>query len=140
MSSQNVEIVRGSFDGWNRGDFDAWLEGAHPEIEWSSAIVRRVEGAEAVYRGMDGMRRYWDEWHAVWEVTIEILEIRDLGDTVLALGRIRTRGEASGIDLERPENLDTIVRVQDVRVGDRTPVDRARQRPLGYCRKLLQQA
>jgi len=29
-------------------------------------------------------------------------EVRDLGNTVLVLGSIRTRGEASGVDLERP--------------------------------------
>ena len=102
MSSQNVEIVRGSFEGWNRGDFDAWLEGAHPEIEWSSAIVRRVEGAEAVYRGTDGMRRYWDEWHAVWDVTIHLTETRDLGEVVLALARLHTRGRASGAGVDQP--------------------------------------
>lgn len=102
MSSQNVEIVRGSFDGWNRGDFDAWLEGAHPEIEWSSAIVRRMEGAETVYRGTDGMRRYWDEWHAVWDVTIHVTETRDLGEVVLVLARLHTRGRASGADVDQP--------------------------------------
>ena len=102
MSSQNVEIVRGSFEGWNRGDFDAWLEGAHPEIEWSSAIVRRMEGAETVYRGTDGMRRYWDEWHAVWDVTINVTETRDLGEVVLVLARLHTRGRASGADVDQP--------------------------------------
>jgi ketosteroid isomerase-like protein len=102
MSQENVEIVRRSLDGWNRGDVEAWLQSAHPEIEWSSEIVRRVEGSETVYRGPAEMRRYWDEWHSVWEVMIDISEIRDLGDTVVALASIRARGEASGIDLERP--------------------------------------
>ena len=102
MSSQNVENVRRSFEGWNHGDFDAWLEGAHPEIEWSSAIVRRMEGAETVYRGTDGMRRYWDEWHAVWDVTIDVTETRDLGETVLVLARLHTHGRASGIDVDEP--------------------------------------
>jgi ketosteroid isomerase-like protein len=89
-------------DGWNRGDVEAWLQSAHPEIEWSSEIVRRVEGFETVYRGPAEMRRYWDEWHSVWEVMIDVSEIRDLGDTVVAFASIRARGEASGIDLERP--------------------------------------
>jgi ketosteroid isomerase-like protein len=102
MSQENVEIVRRSLDGWNRGDVEAWLQSAHPEIEWSSEIVRRVEGSETVYRGPAEMRRYWDEWHSVWEVMIDVSEIRDLGDTVVALASIRARGEASGIDLERP--------------------------------------
>jgi ketosteroid isomerase-like protein len=102
MSQENVEKVRNSLDGWNRGDVDAWLESVHPEIEWFSEVARRVEGSETVYRGPAEMRRYWDEWHAVWEVAIEVSEIRDVGDTVIALGHVRARGEASGIDLERP--------------------------------------
>jgi ketosteroid isomerase-like protein len=36
------------------------------------------------------------------ENDIEASEIRDLGDTVLILGRIRTHGKASGIDFEGP--------------------------------------
>lgn len=95
-------MVGRSFEGWNRGDFDAWLEGAHPEIEWSSAIVRRMEGAETVYRRTDGMRRYWDEWHAVWDVTIDVTETRDLGETVLVFAGLHTRGRASGIDVDQP--------------------------------------
>jgi ketosteroid isomerase-like protein len=83
-------------------DVDAWLEPAHPEIEWFSAIVSRMEGPGTVHRGLAELRRFWDEWHSVWDLTIEASEIRDLGDTVLALGRMRMRGEASGVDLESP--------------------------------------
>jgi len=102
MSQENVEAVRRSVDGWNRGDVDAWLELAHPEIEWVSEVAQRIEGSEKVYRGTDEMRRYWDEWHAVWDVAIAVEEVRDLGDTILALARIRTRGGVSGVDLEGP--------------------------------------
>jgi hypothetical protein len=41
-------------------------------------------------------------WHALWDVTIEVTEVRHLGDTVLALARLRTHGEVSGVDLESP--------------------------------------
>src|SRR3712207_5418952 len=102
MSQENVESVLRSLDGWNRGDVDAWLQAAHPEIEWFSEVAQRMAGSETVYRGQAEMRRFWDEWHALWQVTIEVSEIHDLGDTVVALGRIRTRGEASRIDLEQP--------------------------------------
>jgi hypothetical protein len=61
MSRENVEAVRRSADGWNCGDFDAWLQSPHPEIEFISEIARRVEGAETVWRGTEGMRRFWDE-------------------------------------------------------------------------------
>jgi ketosteroid isomerase-like protein len=102
MSRENVDAARRSFDGWNRGDVDAWLESAHPDIEFFSEIASRMEGAETVFRGTAEMHRFWDEWHSVWDVTIDVLELRDLGNTVLVLGRMRTRGEASGIDLEGP--------------------------------------
>ena len=102
MPVSRSEAVRGSFDGWNRGDFDAWLESAHPEVEWISDVIRRMEGAERVYRGREEMRRFWDEWRSVWDVTIEVSELRESGDRVLALGSLRTSGGASGIHLDRP--------------------------------------
>jgi ketosteroid isomerase-like protein len=40
--------------------------------------------------------------HSVWDLSIELSEIRDLGDTVVALGRIQTRGNTSGVELESP--------------------------------------
>jgi ketosteroid isomerase-like protein len=102
MSADNVDAVRRCLDAWNRGDVDAWLESAHPEIEWFSEVTRRMEGAETVSRGTAEMRQFWDELHSIWNLTIDVAEIRDVGDTVLVLGRIRTRGEASGVDLEQP--------------------------------------
>jgi ketosteroid isomerase-like protein len=89
-------------DAWNRGDLDACLETGHPQIEWISGIASEVEGTEAVYRGGEEMRGFWDEWQSLWDLTIEVSEIRDFGETVVTVGRIRTRGKTSGIDLERP--------------------------------------
>jgi len=63
MSQGNVDKVRSSLDGWNRGDVDAWLEFAHPEIEWFSEVAMRMQGTQTVFRGPAGMRNYWDEWH-----------------------------------------------------------------------------
>ena len=102
MSQEHVDAVRRGFEGWNRDDFDAFVEKAHSEIEWISEVARLVEGSETVYRGVEGLRRYWDEWHSVWDVTIGVREIRDLGDIVLAFAQVQTRGGASGVDLEQP--------------------------------------
>jgi ketosteroid isomerase-like protein len=102
MSQENVEAVRKSLDGWNRGDVDAWLKAAHPKIEWVSEIAMRLQGSETVFRGPAEMRKYWDEWHSIWNVKIEVSEIRDLGDVVVAIARLQTRGEASGIAIEQP--------------------------------------
>ena len=98
MSHEHVAIVKASLDGWNRGDFDAWMDSrhSHPEIEWSSEVTMRMEGSETVFRGWDGMRKYWDEWHSLWDVRIDPIEIRDLGDTVLVIAQIRTQVEGVG--------------------------------------------
>ncbi len=102
MSQENVEIVRRSLDGWNRGDFDAWLQTPHPEMEFSSAIAREMEGDATVRRGPAQMRQFWDEWHSVWNLSIDVEEVCDLGDTVVALGCFQARGKASGVELESP--------------------------------------
>jgi ketosteroid isomerase-like protein len=117
VSQEHVDAVLRNFDAWERGDREAWVDSAHPEVEWYSEVARQVEGSEGIYRGHDGLRRYWDEWHLVWEVAIEVTETRDLGDTVLVLARVRARGEASGVDLERP--IAFVFRFEDglVRTG-----------------------
>jgi ketosteroid isomerase-like protein len=102
MSQANVDAVLASLDGWNRGDVDAWLRPAHPDIEWISEVSRQVEGEATTYRGLAELRRYWDEWHEVWSVVIDVTDTFDLGDTVVAVANLRARGGASGIDLERP--------------------------------------
>jgi ketosteroid isomerase-like protein len=102
MSQENVDAAQRTFEAWNRGDVDAWLESSHPDIEWFSAIAGQLEGAETVHRGHAQMRQFWDEWHSIWDLTIEISEFRDLGDTVVALGRMRAHGKASGIELDAP--------------------------------------
>jgi ketosteroid isomerase-like protein len=101
MSRENVERVEALVGAWNRGDRDGWLAGAHPDVEWSSAIQREVEGSDVVYRGRAEVGRFWEEWHALWHLDIEVSELRDLGDTVVALAQIRTRSKTSGAEVER---------------------------------------
>jgi ketosteroid isomerase-like protein len=101
MSQENVEIVQRLFEAWNRGDRGGWLARSHPEIEWSSAVLRQVEGRDAIARGRAEMEAFWDEWHALWNLTIEASEVRDLGDTVLVLAGMRTEGKASGAAVDR---------------------------------------
>ncbi len=111
MSKQNVEMVETAFRAWNRGDRDAWLAPMHPEVEWSSAIQRQVEGAETVYRGQAGLGRFWDEYHDLWNFHIEVSETRDLGDSVLALARIRAKGMTSGVEVER--SIGYVFQIED---------------------------
>lgn len=101
MSQENVEVVQRLFEAWNRGDRGGWLADSHPEIEWSSAVLRQVEGRNAIARGRAEIEAFWDEWHALWNLTLKVSEVRDLGDTVLVLTEMRTEGKASGAAVER---------------------------------------
>jgi ketosteroid isomerase-like protein len=101
MSEENVEIVEAWARAWNRGDRDAWLAPTHPEVEWSSAIQRQIEGTDRIYKGQAQVGRFWDEWHTLWDVDIDISEARDLGDSILVLAVFRAKGKGSGVEIEQ---------------------------------------
>ena len=56
-----------------------------------------------VYAGHDGVREILRGFYdVVDEIHVEYSEIRDLGDRVIGIGRIRMRGQASGAATESP--------------------------------------
>src|SRR6202043_4229105 len=68
---------------------------------WCPVFAARVEGY--VYRGREGMETFLGEVDETWEEFRPVPEeYRDLGDRVLALGRLKTRGLASGVPAESP--------------------------------------
>jgi ketosteroid isomerase-like protein len=83
-------------EAYSRGDFETALRGFHPDIEWS-AETDLVPDA-AVYRGHEGVRRFWATWaEAIEGMALDIEECRALDDErVLALLRARGTGHGSG--------------------------------------------
>jgi ketosteroid isomerase-like protein len=105
VSQENVEVVRGSIEGWNRGEFDAWARprGIPPaNVEFVSDISKSLEETDRIWQGLAGPREFWNETRSLWGSRIDISEIRDLGETVLVLGSLYTRGQASGVALDTP--------------------------------------
>jgi ketosteroid isomerase-like protein len=101
MSKENVDIVRRALEAFPRGDVEEMLSYLDPELEWHSAIVGGAEGN--VYRGHEGFRRWYaDSFESFEELTNEWSEFRDLGDRVLALGRVKARGRESGVEVDSP--------------------------------------
>jgi ketosteroid isomerase-like protein len=101
MSAQNVEIVRALIDEWNRGEIEAVIARATEDFEWHPVLVQSVEGR--VFRGHDGFREFLSDWTTTWESwNLEAEEIRDLGDQVLVLTRVRAKGRGSGVELDQP--------------------------------------
>ncbi|HZO27736.1 MAG TPA: nuclear transport factor 2 family protein [Chloroflexota bacterium] len=114
MSQENVEIVRKGIEAWNQHDADLWLSYAAPEIEWMPAGPAAVE--RAVYRGYDevakGFAAVWETWD---EFRFEESEVRDLGESVLWLGRVRMKGSASHVELDQEFAVHSVVRDGKVR-------------------------
>jgi hypothetical protein len=68
VSQENVDVLRGIFESWNRADADGYLGSFHPDAEFVSDVVGRVEGGANVYHGRDSLRRYWDEHRAAFDL------------------------------------------------------------------------
>ena len=80
MSQENVEVFKRGVVAWNRDDFDAWIEQYDPEVEWFALME--------VYRGRAGVRQAWESFEGDMHITVRFGDIRDLGESVLALGEI----------------------------------------------------
>ena len=97
MSEENVESFKRGTEAYNRRDLDELLKTLDPEVEWHSALLIPFGGAASVSRGHDGVRELLDEvYEALAEIHLDYSEIRDLGDRIVGIGRIRTRGKHSG--------------------------------------------
>jgi len=88
-------------DAFHRRDIDAFVELTTSDFEWVPVFAARLEGD--VYRGREGVERFLREVGETWEEFRPVPEdYRDLGDRVLALGRLRTRGRGSGVPIDAP--------------------------------------
>jgi ketosteroid isomerase-like protein len=113
MARESIEIVRAAIEAWNRSDFEAWI-GAWDERAEFHPFARSVEGR--AYHGHDGLRRFVAEMAVDWEqVRFEVDEIRGAGEQVVALGRVRARERASGVERDVPLALVGVVR--DGKIG-----------------------
>jgi ketosteroid isomerase-like protein len=97
MSEENVEIVRGILDAYLAGDFQTALGRIDPEVEFDLSM--RPDGK--VYRGHDGIVEGLRTWTGTWEdYSLEITELIDAGEHVIAVDRQSGRGKGSGMLLE----------------------------------------
>ncbi len=118
MSQENVEAFKRATEAALRGDIEALLEDLDPEVEWRPALLASLEERATVYRGHEGVREWVENvFEDLGEIHTEYGEIRDLGDKVVAIGLIRTRGKASGAETESP-----IAYVVDYKNGKATRV------------------
>jgi ketosteroid isomerase-like protein len=72
-------------------------------VEWHGALQALLESEATVYRGHEGVRQWVrDIDEALADIRLDFPEIRDLSDRIVAIGRLRARGKASGAESESP--------------------------------------
>jgi ketosteroid isomerase-like protein len=97
MSQENVEIVRQAVDAFNRRDLDAFRALLAPDTE---IVPLRAEMEDTVFRGPNAAEEFFTAADQTWEMMrVEVEEIRDCGDRLLALGSFQARGRASGAEV-----------------------------------------
>jgi ketosteroid isomerase-like protein len=98
MSEENVEIVRTAIEAFNRRDAEAFAADLAQDAE---IVPMRAALEGTVYRGPDAASQYCAAVDESWDnLRWEVEEVRDGGDWVLALGRIRGRGADSGAEID----------------------------------------
>jgi ketosteroid isomerase-like protein len=91
MSEQNVETVRRIYegfpviqDGLRRGDFPISAPFAE-DVEWDASEMGLPDLGDGHLRGREGVRHFWMVWLSAWENVNFDFELRDAGDSVVAL-------------------------------------------------------
>lgn len=96
MSRDNVEFLRRGYEALHRGDIEAFeattRKRLDPDFAFHSHWAGRVfEGVEGTQEWLSDLRETWDDYDQ------ELVEIVDLGDDVLVVGRASARGAGSGV-------------------------------------------
>lgn len=97
MTSANVELVQGLYGAFSRGDVGAVMGALAPGIVWNEAESNAYAdgnpyvGPQAVAAGV--FARLGGEWDGF---AVDVEEILDAGDTVVARGRYTGAFKATG--------------------------------------------
>ena len=100
MSRQNVEIVRRILEAFNSEDIELILALTHTDFELE--VPPALSAEPDIYRGHDGMRRYWESFQdAMDEIRIQPERLRDAGEAVVVDMRVTAKGRRTAIAVEQ---------------------------------------
>jgi ketosteroid isomerase-like protein len=94
-------LVRKAIRAWNDDHVEALVAISSTDVEMNPVIAATVSGN--TYRGHGGVRQFMRDYKEVFE-SFELTgdDIRDLGERVVWLGRVRATGRDSGVELDQP--------------------------------------
>ena len=98
MSQENVEIVQRVYAAMSRGDLDAALKAAEPDIEF---VPPDQSPTSAPVTGIADVKTWiTDQQDTVGDLSIEVDELIDAEPLVAALIRLRIRPRGADADFE----------------------------------------
>jgi ketosteroid isomerase-like protein len=100
--SDDVELIERAFELLQSDTYEQVLPLVHDDFEM--VTTREVASEPDVYRGPDGVRRWWTSFlEAMDTVNLDPVSFDDLGDgRVIVEFVIRARGQTSGIEATQP--------------------------------------
>jgi ketosteroid isomerase-like protein len=99
VTEETLELARAGYAAWSRGDLEGMLVTLDREVEFHTSGV--FPDLEPVYRGHEGMRRFWDDFRKPWEsLRIAIDHFRERGDQIVALYTFEAVGR-DGLSVHR---------------------------------------
>lgn len=99
MSQLNVELVQAGYESFGAtGEFAEQF--VTPDFVWDMSKFRGwLE--QQIYEGPDGARSFLADWAGAWEDwQLEITELHDAGEKVVAVLHQRGRSKASGLPVD----------------------------------------
>src|SRR5438552_611516 len=100
MSQRDVDRLRATYEAYNRRGVEAVFELIDPDFEAETAPELFAE--PDVYRGYEGIRRYFLSFEDVMEeIRFELEEVIDVGDQVVVAFRLSAVGKGIGIRVEQ---------------------------------------
>jgi ketosteroid isomerase-like protein len=99
MSQESVELARRTYEAWNAGNRQEWLDTLDPAVEFTTSGV--WPDFDPVYRGYEGVVRFYDRLNEAWDYfRIEpqtFIEKRTGVGVALLFGG---KGAGSGVEVE----------------------------------------
>jgi ketosteroid isomerase-like protein len=96
MSQENVEVIRESIVAF-QDDEETWLAAIDPSHVWYP-----LEEGNLPSHGLDAARAIRKRWLDSWEShSIDVEEILDGGDSVVACLHLTGTGKGSGVDVDQ---------------------------------------
>ena len=112
MTGKDVSVVKAVFAAFAERDVERVLELIDPEVEFS-VMTGDYAGRTEPYRGPEGIREYFRDVSRVWDdVRLTPREFREVGGSVLVIGRVNARSPARVVD----GSTGWVWRVRDGRV------------------------